>query len=127
MLRREYGSSPRRRARSVSTEIHHPPEVECEKLSIYFVPVPELAAERGLPASRPSHGSLRALYGHGHGQKGSPGASMPFVVFESSNGVAIEAAAPEGGRLVDLCDEHRAPVPFSCPSANCGTCRIAIL
>ncbi|HXN32787.1 MAG TPA: 2Fe-2S iron-sulfur cluster-binding protein [Polyangiaceae bacterium] len=52
---------------------------------------------------------------------------MPFVVFESSNGVAIEADAPEGGRLVDLCDEHRAPVPFSCRSASCGTCRIDIL
>jgi ferredoxin len=54
-------------------------------------------------------------------------APMPLVVFESSEGVAIEANAPDGGRLVDLCDAHRAPVSFSCRSASCGTCRIDIL
>jgi ferredoxin len=52
---------------------------------------------------------------------------MPFIVFESSEGIAIAADAPEGGRLVDLCDEHKAPVPFSCRSASCGTCRIDVL
>ncbi len=52
---------------------------------------------------------------------------MPVVVFESSGGVVVVADAPAGGRLVDLCDEQRAPVPFSCRSASCGTCRIDVL
>jgi ferredoxin len=52
---------------------------------------------------------------------------MPAVIFESSGGIVVEADAPAGGRLVDLCDEHRAPVPFSCRSASCGTCRIDVL
>jgi ferredoxin len=39
----------------------------------------------------------------------------------------VEADAPDGVRLVDLCDESNAPVPFSCRSASCGTCRIAVL
>jgi 2Fe-2S ferredoxin len=54
---------------------------------------------------------------------------MPLVVFESvESGVAtVEADAPGGTRLVDLCDERNAPVPFSCRSASCGTCRIDVL
>jgi 2Fe-2S ferredoxin len=39
----------------------------------------------------------------------------------------IEAEAPAGTRLVDLCDERNAAVPFSCRSASCGTCRIDVL
>lgn len=35
--------------------------------------------------------------------------------------------APEGGDLVDLCDLHFAPIPFSCRSASCGTCYIDVL
>jgi ferredoxin len=50
---------------------------------------------------------------------------MPTVIFERT-GYAVEA--PEGGRVVDLCDEHpRAGVPFSCRDANCGTCRVEVL
>ncbi len=54
---------------------------------------------------------------------------MTLVVFESAeNGVAtVEVEAPAGTRLVDLCDERNAPVPFSCRSASCGTCRIDVL
>jgi ferredoxin len=54
---------------------------------------------------------------------------MPLVLFESiENGVAtVEADAPDGARLVDLCDETGAPVPFSCRSASCATCRIDVL
>jgi ferredoxin len=54
---------------------------------------------------------------------------MPLVVFESTeSGVpAVEADAPGGAALVDLCDEHQAPVPFSCRSAVCGTCRVDVL
>lgn len=35
--------------------------------------------------------------------------------------------APQGGALVDLCDAHYAPVPFSCRSATCGTCHVMVL
>lgn len=55
---------------------------------------------------------------------------MPTVVLEPKPGdpsPAIEAAVPEGGALVDVCDDLRAPIPFSCKSANCGTCRVDIL
>jgi 2Fe-2S ferredoxin len=52
---------------------------------------------------------------------------MARIVFESSDSPSVEADAPEGARLVDLCDEGGAPVPFSCRSASCGTCRIDVL
>lgn len=52
---------------------------------------------------------------------------MPLVVFESSEGPAVQVSGSGGERLVDLCDELRAPVPFSCRSASCGTCRIDVL
>ena len=36
--------------------------------------------------------------------------------------------APDGGRLLDICDDAHAPIPsFSCRSANCGICRIDVL
>ena len=53
---------------------------------------------------------------------------MPRVrVGESPLGPAAEMDAPGGGRLLDLCDEMRAAVPFSCRSATCGTCRVDVL
>jgi ferredoxin len=33
----------------------------------------------------------------------------------------------EGCRLVDVCDRVSAPVPFSCRSATCGTCRVEVV
>jgi ferredoxin len=53
---------------------------------------------------------------------------MPTVLFEGNIfGEECDVEAPLGGRLVDLCDAVRAPVPFSCRAATCGTCRIEIL
>lgn len=53
---------------------------------------------------------------------------MPRVEFlESALGRAKTVEAPEGGSLVDLCDEHYAPIPFSCRSATCGTCHVIIV
>lgn len=53
---------------------------------------------------------------------------MPTVRFvDADHELAVEADVPEGGPLVDLCDRHEAPVPFSCRSASCGTCRIDVL
>jgi len=52
--------------------------------------------------------------------------AMPRVRFLSPDG-ELEVDVPEGGSLVDVCDEYEAPVPFSCRSASCGTCRIDVL
>jgi ferredoxin len=52
---------------------------------------------------------------------------VPLVIFESLDGVALVVAAPDGGRVIDLCDDHDAPVPFSCRNASCGTCRLHVL
>jgi 2Fe-2S ferredoxin len=53
---------------------------------------------------------------------------MPTVMFESSDGAIKKIIeAPEGGALADLCDDHEAPIPFSCRSASCATCHIEIL
>jgi ferredoxin len=53
---------------------------------------------------------------------------MALVVFESLDGeppLAIDSPSP--ARLVDICDQQSAPVPFSCRSACCGTCRVLVL
>jgi 2Fe-2S ferredoxin len=54
---------------------------------------------------------------------------MPTVIFETATvgGEPLTVKAPEGGSLGDLCDDVGAPIPFSCRSANCGTCRIHVL
>ena len=49
------------------------------------------------------------------------------VITESTTGRIVEIDAPAGAALVDLCDEHDAPIPFSCRTASCGTCRIHVL
>lgn len=53
---------------------------------------------------------------------------MPLVILESTEGrgrLGLPCAA--GTRVIDLCDEHGAPIPFSCRSASCGTCRVDVL
>jgi 2Fe-2S ferredoxin len=53
---------------------------------------------------------------------------MPTVTFESLNGsVKKTIDAPKGGSLADLCDDHGAPIPFSCRSASCATCQVEVL
>jgi ferredoxin len=49
------------------------------------------------------------------------------VITEGNTGRIVEIDAPPGSALVDLCDEHLAPIPFNCRSASCGTCRIHVL
>lgn len=49
------------------------------------------------------------------------------VVTESNVGRIVEIDAAPGAALVDLCDAHDAPIPFSCRVASCGTCRIHVL
>lgn len=53
---------------------------------------------------------------------------MPTVTFVSSDGLrkkSVEAKA--GASLADLCDDHEAPIPFSCRSASCATCHIEVI
>jgi ferredoxin len=53
---------------------------------------------------------------------------MPRIEFlESVAGPAAACDLPEGGALVDACDEAAAPIPFSCRSTSCGTCRVDVL
>jgi ferredoxin len=53
---------------------------------------------------------------------------VPTIVFVASAiGAEKRVEAPEGGDLLDLCDEVLAPVPFSCRSASCGTCQVEIV
>lgn len=53
---------------------------------------------------------------------------MPTLEFvQTPAGREKRIEAPEGGDLVDLCDEHLAPVPFSCRSASCATCQVEIV
>jgi ferredoxin len=53
---------------------------------------------------------------------------MPTLVFDGNElGPPISAEAPDGGRLLDVCDDVRAPVAFSCRGASCGTCRVQVI
>lgn len=53
---------------------------------------------------------------------------VPKIEFiASSAGTAKTIDEPEGGDLLDMCDAHLAPVPFSCRSASCATCEIEVL
>jgi len=53
---------------------------------------------------------------------------MPKVEFsQSPAGPARTVTAGRRVRLLDLCDEARAPVQFGCRAARCTTCRIEIL
>lgn len=53
---------------------------------------------------------------------------MPRVEFlESLAGPAAAIDLPHGGSLRDACDESGAPVPFSCRSTSCGTCRVEVI
>jgi ferredoxin len=52
---------------------------------------------------------------------------MPSLVVLPPSGAEISVDMPAGGALADACDKHDLPIPFSCRSASCGTCRIDIL
>lgn len=53
---------------------------------------------------------------------------MAKVVFLTQGGQeAVSTEANAGDSLDDLADRTRSPVPFSCRSASCGTCRIVVL
>lgn len=53
---------------------------------------------------------------------------MPtLLILANKVGRQKQIEAPEGGDLVDLCDEYLAPIPFSCRSASCGTCHVEVM
>lgn len=49
------------------------------------------------------------------------------VITESNVGRVLELEVPAQAALIDVCDEHAAPIPFSCRTASCGTCRVHVL
>lgn len=50
---------------------------------------------------------------------------MIKLVFQPS-GFEIDVSV--NSRIVDVCDDNpRSEVPFSCRSASCGTCRVAVV
>ena len=53
--------------------------------------------------------------------------SIAKVITESNVGRIVEIDAAAGDALIDLCDAHDAPIPFSCRTASCGTCRVHVL
>jgi ferredoxin len=62
---------------------------------------------------------------------GGPGARQgrlpTILIFEGVRELCRTIDAPEGGELLDICDEHLAPVPFSCRSASCATCQVEVV
>ena len=46
---------------------------------------------------------------------------------ESERGPARSIDCGTPARLLDLCDESRAPVGFGCRAARCTTCRVVVL
>lgn len=53
---------------------------------------------------------------------------MPIIEFEGNElGPPIAVACDGGSRILDVCDDARAPVAFACRAAGCGTCRVEVL
>ena len=53
---------------------------------------------------------------------------MPKIEFLASvAGSAKQAEVPDGGVLLEICDDALAPIPFSCRSASCATCHVEVL
>jgi 2Fe-2S ferredoxin len=53
---------------------------------------------------------------------------MATLVFVANRfGAEKRIEVPEGGDVVDICDQYFAPIPFSCRSASCGTCQVEVL
>ena len=53
---------------------------------------------------------------------------VPKIEFmASSAGASKSVDEPEGGDLLEICDDHLAPVPFSCRSASCATCEVYVV
>jgi ferredoxin len=53
---------------------------------------------------------------------------VPIVVLLECPDVPLRAVeAPDGSRILDICDASAAEVPFSCRSASCGTCRVLLI
>ena len=50
-----------------------------------------------------------------------------LVIVANRFGAEKRIEVPEGGEIVDICDESFAPIPFSCRSASCGTCQVEVL
>ncbi|GAC1369506.1 MAG: hypothetical protein NVSMB47_19380 [Polyangiales bacterium] len=70
--------------------------------------------------------SDRRVLAPGRGQ-GDEGAVPRVEVLDSLSGPATSLERPAGGPLREACDDAGAPVPFSCRSTSCGTCRVEVI
>jgi ferredoxin len=52
---------------------------------------------------------------------------MPTLIVLPPKGAELKVELPSGGAIADACDKHDLPIPFSCRSASCGTCRIEVV
>jgi len=53
---------------------------------------------------------------------------MTLLIILGANGESFGPIdIPSGERVLDACDEHAAPVLFSCRTASCGACRVSVL
>ncbi|MFO0555126.1 MAG: 2Fe-2S iron-sulfur cluster-binding protein [Polyangiaceae bacterium] len=52
--------------------------------------------------------------------------SVAIEIVASDGSETVTAIAEPGARVLDLCDDTRAPVPFSCRGASCGVCRVRV-
>lgn len=51
--------------------------------------------------------------------------SMDFL--QSADAIAMSVLVEGRARMLDACDEARAPVRFGCRAARCTTCRVEVL
>jgi len=87
---------------------------------------PQYSREKGsLPPRPKSRGGARIACCGSERYSTKTVPSIEFMV--NSIGRAKRVDAPEGGELVDICDEYLAPIPFSCRSASCGTCHVEVM
>ena len=58
--------------------------------------------------------------------KNKADAPMTTIVFDSDDAQRMTVHTKRPERLIDVCDEAGAPVPFSCRGVTCGTCAIIV-
>lgn len=52
---------------------------------------------------------------------------MPTVEFDAPPRPLLSLQVEDEARILDVCDTHATPVPFSCRGASCGTCQVEML
>lgn len=54
--------------------------------------------------------------------------SFPKIEFtETKWGKALRVDQPRSESLLEICEDHDAPVPFACRGASCSNCRVGVV